>query len=169
MKNKFEIRGDVTVIFLRYKGESTTTLISTEDLPKVSSIQGRWYAMNVGSNEEPKIYVGTNIGGVTIYLHQIIAQNPPNTVVDHYNHCTLDNRRENLISVSRSENGQNRKSAQKNNRSSGLRNVYRTNSGTWYVRLVKNGRRIYVGTFKTIEEANQAAIEARKKYFHSAS
>lgn len=166
MKNKFEVRGDVTVIFLNYKGKMTTTLISTEDLERVSAINGRWYALDVGGRRGEKIYAGTNIGGVTIYLHQIIAKNPPRTVVDHFNHCTLDNRRENLVVVSYAENGQNRRSAQKNNKNSGYRNVYRNQSGNWFVRLVKNGKIIHVGTFQDVEEANQVAIEARKKYFH---
>jgi hypothetical protein len=165
MKNKFEVRGDVTVIFLHYKGEITTTLISTEDLPKVSSIPGRWYAMDVGGKRGEKIYVGTKIGGVTVYLHQIIAMNPPKTVVDHYNHNTLDNRRDNLRVASYAANGQNRQGAQRNNVHSGLRNVYRNQSGNWFVRLVKDGKPIHVGTFRSIEEANRAAVKARQKYY----
>lgn len=124
--------------------------------------------MNVGTKDSPKVYAGTNIAGVTIYMHQLIAQNPPRTVVDHHNHCTLDNRRENLRIVTHAENGQNRKGAQRNNRNSGLRNVYRNQSGNWFVRLVKNGEVIHVGTFKTKEEAHRKAIEAREKYYGTA-
>ena len=165
MKNKYEVRGDVTVIFLNYKGKTTTTLISTEDLERVSAINGRWYALDVGGKRGEKIYVGTNIGGITVYLHQVITMNPPKTVVDHINHNTLDNRRENLRVVSYAVNGQNRKSAQRNNVNSGYRNVYRNASGNWFVRLQCNGETIHVGTFKDVEEANRQAIKARKKYF----
>jgi hypothetical protein len=169
MRNKYEVRGDVTVIFLQYKGNLTTTIISTKDLSRVDSISGRWYAMDVGRNRGEKIYAGTKIGGVTVYLHQIIANNPPKTVVDHFNHNTLDNRRENLVVVSYSQNGQNRSGAQRNNVNSGLRNVYRNKSGNWFVRLQKDGMTIHCGTYKTKEEANRVAIRARQKYFHCAS
>ena len=169
MKNKYEIRGDYTVLFLTYKGQETTTLISTEDLPKISSFAGRWYAMNVGGAKSEKIYVGTIVGGVTVYLHQIIAMNPPQTVVDHANHNPLDNRRENLRIATFAENAQNRKGCQRNNVNSGYRNVYRTKNGNWAVRLMKEGRSIYVGTYQDVEEANRKAIEARQYYYEGIS
>ncbi|WP_163530940.1 hypothetical protein [Halobacillus ihumii] len=166
MKNKYEIRGDVTVIFLNYKGTTTTTTISTSDLQRVSMISGSWYAMNVGTADNEKVYVGTKIGGVTVYLHSIIMNNPPKTVVDHTNHNTLDNTRNNLAAVSYVVNGQNRKGAQRNNKSSGLRNVYRNGSGNWYVQLHVNGKAIHFGTYKTKEEANSVAERARRAYYH---
>lgn len=165
MKNYYEVRGKVTVIFIPYLGKTTTTTISTCDLERVKKISGRWYGMNVGGKDNEKIYVGTKIGGLTVYLHQLLTMNPPKTVVDHMNHNPLDNTRDNLRVVTYAENGQNRKGAQKNNQSSGLRNVYRNKSGNWYVRLMKEGKSIHVGTFKTKEEANRNAIEARKKYY----
>lgn len=165
MKNKYEVRGNITVIFLNYKGKTTTTTISTEDLERVSSIAGSWYAMDVGGKRGEKVYAGTKIGGVTIYMHQIIANNPPKTVVDHTNHESLDNTRENLRIVTHAENGQNRKGAQRNNVNSGFRNVYKSHNDSWYVRLTKNGKSIHIGTFKCIEEAKKRAVEARKKHF----
>lgn len=165
MKNKFEIRGNVTVIFLQYKGQETTTTISTEDLNRVSSITGRWYAMNVGGKRGEKIYVGTKIGGVTVYLHQIIVMNPPKMVVDHVNHNTLDNTRENLRACSYAENSQNRKGATRSNKSTGVRNVYRSSNGKFFVQLGINGKDTRFGTFPTILEAKAAAKLARKEYF----
>lgn len=159
------IWGDDTLIELTYKGEPISTVISTEDLEKVMSISGRWYAMNVGGKKCEKIYVGTTIGGVTIYLHQWLVKNPPKTVVDHRNHDTLDNRRENLFMASFAENCQNRKGAQRNNHTSGCRNVYRNKNGTWYVRLTKNGEAHHIGTYSSVEEANLQAIAARKQYY----
>lgn len=165
MRNDFQTFGDTTAIFLRYKDEPIVTLISTEDLQRVSSIAGRWYAMDVGKEKGEKIYVGTKVGGITVYLHQVIAMNPPKTVVDHMNHNTLDNRRENLRIVSYAVNGQNRRGAQRNNVNSGYRNVYRSSSGKWFVRLQCEGETIHVGTFSDVEEANRHAIKAREKYF----
>lgn len=165
MRNDFQVFGDITVIHLQYKGQPISTMISTKDLSRVSSISGRWYAMDVGGKRGEKIYVGTKIGGVTVYLHQVITMNPPKTVVDHYNHNTLDNRRENLRVVSYGANAQNRKGAQKNNRSTGLRNVYRRPNGKFIVRLTVEGNQIHIGTFDNVNDANRAAKEARRKYF----
>lgn len=165
MKNNFEVRGDITVVFLEHKGEVTSTTISTEDLPAVSAIPSRWYAMNVGSTERPKYYVGTKIGGVTIYLHTLITKTPPKLVVDHMNHNPMDNTRDNLQVVTYAVNNQRRKGAQRNNKASGHRNVYKNDSGNWFVRLTKNGKMIHVGTYKTKEEAIQRAIAARIQYF----
>ena len=161
MKNKFEVRGDVTVIFIEHKGEMTTTTISTEDLPTLQAIPYRWYAMNVGTAERPKVYVGTKIGGVTVYMHTILVKTPPKMVVDHMNHNPMDNTRDNLQVVTNAVNVQRRKGAQCNNEASGFRNVYKNDSGNWFVRLTKNGQRFHIGTYATKEEANQKAIAAR--------
>lgn len=165
MKNEYEIRGDVTVIFLDYKNTTTTTTISTEDLSTVKAVSGRWYAMNVGTANNEKIYVGTKIGNVTVYLHTLLMVTPPRHVVDHRNHNPLDNTKDNLQVVSYAQNGQNRKGAQRNNKASGYRNVYRNASGNWYVQLTKEGNIIHIGTFKIKEEANRHAVEARRKYY----
>lgn len=167
MKNIYEVHGDVSAIHLNYKGKTITTLISTEDLPKVSAISGRWYAMNVGGKRGKKIYAGTIIDGVTIYMHQIIKEIPPRMIVDHYNHCSLDNRRENLLIVTHAQNSQNRKGSQSNNRNSGYRNVYKNQSGNWFVRLVKDGRILHLGTYQCKEKANDVAVKARKLFFHN--
>lgn len=165
MRNDFQVFGDITVIHLQYKGQPISTVISTKDLSRISSISGRWYAMDVGGKRGEKIYVGTKIGGVTVYLHQIVAMNPPKTVVDHFNHNTLDNRRENLRVVSYGANAQNRKGAQRNNKSTGLRNVYRKPNGKYIVRLTVEGKQIHVGTFDNLDEASRKAKAARKKHF----
>ncbi|GMA55457.1 hypothetical protein GCM10025857_68140 [Alicyclobacillus contaminans] len=45
MKNEFEIRGDVTAIFVKAKGgKMLETLIDTSDLPIADSMPNSWYA-----------------------------------------------------------------------------------------------------------------------------
>lgn len=165
MKNKYEIRGDVVVLFLDYREEITTALFSTVDLPRVKAVPGKWYAMNVGGKHREKWYVGTRLHGATLYLHQLIIDNPPHTVVDHVNHDPFDNRRQNLRIASYSQNGQNRRGAQRNNRSTGLRNVYQSRSGNYFVQLRLKGKNMYFGTYPSLEEANRRAILSRRIYF----
>jgi peptidyl-prolyl cis-trans isomerase D len=45
MKNKYEIRGEETAIFLDYKGETLETIIDTEDLEKVKECPNKWCAV----------------------------------------------------------------------------------------------------------------------------
>lgn len=164
MKNKVEIRGTTAIIHLKHKGDITCALVDVADLPKIATIPGSWYAMDVGGKRGEKYYAGTTIGGVTIYMHKVIMAHVPGRVVDHINHDSLDNRRENLRHATVAENGQNRKGAQRNNKSSGLRNVYR-NGRHWAVRLTKNGKQIHVGTYPNINIANRIAEKARKYYY----
>ncbi|GEK57152.1 AP2 domain-containing protein [Marinococcus halophilus] len=167
MKNNFEVRGDVTVIFIRYKGEMITTTISTKDFHRVNAISGTWTGSNVARKEDDEtVYVHTKVAGVTVYLHQVVANNPPKTVVDHRNHNTLDNTKGNLNVVDHASNSQNRKGASKNNKSSGYRNVYQNKNGTWFVQLGINGKDKRFGTYQTIEEADRVAKEVRKRYFY---
>lgn len=52
-------------------------------------------------------YVVSNMNGKQIRMHRFIMNPPDNMVVDHINHCTWDNRRENLRIITAQENSQN--------------------------------------------------------------
>ena len=85
-------------------------------------------------------------------------------VVDHINHNTLDNRKSNLRIVSISENTQNLKEVRKNN-TSGVRGVYySTKRKRWVAQLNINKKKIHVGCFTDIKDAEIAIKNARKKY-----
>jgi hypothetical protein len=108
------------------------------------------------------------------YLHRWLMTAPKGKVVDHINHDTLDNRRENLRIVDISTNVFNRKGAQKNNLSSGARGVSRvvmrrTHKGKvytyvrWQAYFTRHGKRTNLGAFKTKAEAKRAVGAARSK------
>lgn len=95
-----------------------------------------------------------------VYLHQIILDGCVS--VDHINHDSMDNRRQNLRPSDKSSNAWNRNSANKNNKT-GHRNISFIRG--WYVvQLMKNGER-KMWKFKTLEESIECAKEMRKKYF----
>ena len=89
--------------------------------------------------------------------------------IDHINHDTADNRICNLRDVSRSENMQNRLSAQKNNLSTGVLGVYLTNRGLskkYTASLQINGKSKHLGYFATADEAYATYLKA-KRIHHS--
>src|SRR5690554_3426872 len=124
MNNLYEVRGDVTVIFLN-GGHST--LIDIKDLERANEFLGRWYA-HWNKNSQSRYVEGGMKIGTRKYkrasLHRWLMNNPIG-IVDHANHDTFDNRRSlNLRVVDRSQNGLNRRGAPKSNKTSGIRNVY---------------------------------------------
>lgn len=64
-----------------------------------------------------------------------------------------------------SQNMQNRSGAAKNNKSTGIRNVYRHTSGRYYVSITRLGVTHYYGTYDTLEEATMVAEENRNELF----
>lgn len=167
MKNEYEIRGDVTAIFVSSKkhGEHEF-LIDTNSLNDVSEAVYSWH-VSVSNKCATRYARGKSKESnynKQILLHRLIANAPPDKVVDHINHNTLDNRRSNLRLVTISENNQNKRGASRNNRYSRIRGVtWNKASGKWIVRVTVNGVLHYIGCYSDIEKAKGAAVEARKR------
>jgi hypothetical protein len=156
-KNDVHIRDGVAYLQIttrkgKLKAES---VIDVCDVERVIN-SGRWnyngkYVTRHGKGSED----------ACVYLHRFIS--PPNEgeEVDHWNGDTLDNRSTNIKSVSHRANLENRKPWGK----SGLRNIAKTPSGKWHVRVSKDGKDIHGGTFADLEEAKAKAVAMRAKYF----
>lgn len=167
LRNDYEIRGDITAIFLKRKdGSVIETIISTSDLEKIRSLSTRWSAF--AKKGSPNFYVCghtyVNKKRIKHALHRFILDEPDGLLVDHINRDTLDNTRSNLRAVTVKQNGQNRgKYSTRSN--TGLRGVYWRERNKIYVAQVKvNQKIIYLGSFKNIADAEKAVIEGRKKY-----
>jgi len=76
--------------------------------------------------------------------------------IDHINNDGLDNRITNLRLATRSENAAN---SRVQGSVSGIKGVQQNGSG-YMARIRADGRSIYLGTFRTIEEAVEARREA---------
>jgi hypothetical protein len=162
LKNSYEIRGDVTAIFLVYKGERIETLVDTSSLKKLSSLDRTWFVCK--SKDSFYVASATLINGKyeRIYLHRFISEPPPEMVVDHINHNTLDNRSCNLRNLTVANNGLNRKGLSPRNKS-GVRGVYfHKRHRKWYARIGRDGKTKFIGSYDTMEEA-KAAHEAELK------
>ena len=129
------------------------TLVDLDVLEQIKKDVTQIYILKNAAN---KPYVHLAVKGVgKVPLSRYIMNPESDLVVDHINGDTLDNRRENLRVVTKSDNLRNRKFGPSNK--SGLRGVIKTKYG-WRAK-------IHLGTFNTKEEAYAAYREAYEKLF----
>lgn len=145
MKNGFDVRGDITVIYLRRRdGSMVETIVDTSQIQRLKEFGASWYP-----GPGPLIYVRAkppngNRNSTKILLHRFLVSAPDGKFVDHINHNTLDNRMSNLRIVDRAANGFNRRGAHPTNQSSGLRNItWHKKSRKWQVTVTHRGQRRY--------------------------
>ena len=128
----------------------------------------KWYAQKHGNSFYTVRNAWVGIKKTTIQMHRVILNASEGTEVDHINHDTLDNRRENLRVCTRSQNNMNR--GVYSNNELGVKGVSHNGSGFCAVVYI-GGKRVYYKTFRTLEEAQEAYDREAKKhhgdYFHS--
>ncbi len=109
-------------------------------------------------------YLGLSIDGRAYQAHIVIwammTGAYPESTVDHKNRNGHDNRWENLRQATLAQQQANR-GLFKNN-SSGLRGVYRKNTG-WHAQVRHNGKTQSLGMFRTIEAAGVAVQAYRER------
>jgi hypothetical protein len=95
-------------------------------------------------------------------MHRVILNAPKGLMVDHINHDTLDNRKENLRIVTNQQNTFNQKLKNHSSKYKGV--TWNSNSEKWCARI-RHNKPIYLGLFKDEKEAGMAYNEGAKKYF----
>ena len=95
-------------------------------------------------------------------LHRYIMNPSDDMVVDHINHDTLDNRKNNLRVCTKKENSWN-STIQINSPSKYLGVKERNNM--WEAQIIVNGKTIILGRFNTEEEAIRARLNAESEYY----
>lgn len=161
MKNSYTKRDGKVYIDIRCQGRTLQTIISESDFEKVDAYSGSWFGRY--DHKSSKIYVYITARekdekGRTKtkwhLLHRVILGviNEPEFVVDHLNHNSLDNTRENLRATSPQRNTR---------RKNEDRSRVCKQGKTWNVYAHEE----LVGKYETREEACVMAIVANVKYF----
>ena len=165
-----EENGIAKIELNRRKEENLWAIIDLEDLDRVLSIPYTWFAKYDEDIDNfyavTSWHIPNSNKSKPVHLHQFIM-NANGKIVDHENHDTLDDRKENLRVIADSNNSRNRKSRNKNNKS-GYRNVcWDKRENVWLVQLQIDGKCKRIGKFPKdqLEEAGKFAEEMRKKYY----
>ena len=157
----------------RRDGTVLWTTIDLEDLQRVLDFPYTWSAKYDPDLEQ--YYVEATVHKKLIEqgypkamkLHKFVMDAKDDEVVDHINHDTLDNTKENLRCIPWKNNSTNRKSRNSNNKS-GYRNVsWSKNENKWLVQLQINKKNTVLGKFvyEDLDKAGQFAEEMRQKYY----
>lgn len=148
MKN-LEILDTVCKLELSNKYETRSTLFDIETMPKVMS--KKWYLDKNGyavARGERR--------GTSIRMHRFLTDAKKGQEIDHINRDKLDNRLSNLRFVTHQENCLNR----------ALGKPHRDKQrNLWKARVKINQREVFLGRYKTYEEAEIVLKEAHIKYF----
>lgn len=110
--------------------------------------------------------VARNFEGKILSFHRLVMAKElkDNLVVDHINGNILDNRKDNLRICQSKDNSKNH-SINKNN-TSGVLGVYFDNTyNKWFPIIKVNNKKIYLGSYHTIEEATIVRRQAEEKFF----
>lgn len=98
----------------------------------------------------------------TVPLHRFIMGFPEDKSIDHINHNTLDDRKQNLKVCTHFENMQNKKVKA----TSGYVGVsYYPKRNRWVAKITVKRKTINLGTFDNLEDAIEARKEGEQKYF----
>jgi hypothetical protein len=173
--NEYKQFDDYSILYVKYKSEIKEIIIDNEDLNRVINYKYSWH-VNWSHRTQSFYAMATKYLGKipdrpmyeTVYLHRFIMEVDNSIDVDHFNHNTLDNRKNNLIIKDRSNNLMNRRGINKNN-TSGERNVsWNSKLNKWLVQLQINGKNTCLGKFEydDFDSAVELAKKLRKEIYN---
>ena len=139
------------------------TLVDDSDYQSLN--KHKWYAWTPNQRDFYAIRDKmANRKRIQIRMSRFLINAEKGQIVDHINHNTLDNRKNNLRICNRKENAQNMKKPSSNK--SGYKGVswFKTRN-KWRVAIVFNGKQIHAGYFENILDAAKAYNAAATKFF----
>jgi hypothetical protein len=165
VKNKYETRGDITIIFCESpKYGVKEIVIDTADFELVDAIPNSWRVRK--DSKSLAFYAACHVYDSNgkdkgVLLHRLIMNPDKGMVVDHIDRDTLNNSRKNLRVVTRAQNRQNLKAFKRS--TTGIRGVYWEKvMNKWAATVTVDGRKRRLGYFENIDDAEKAVVEARK-------
>lgn len=153
-QNNYIIKDKYAEIVINSKYGTIKALIDLED---VNLCKKHYWTCNYQKTGN-SFYIKTVINNKVLRLHRFITNCPKNLVVDHINHNTLDNRKENLKICTKFENSTNLCTNK-----SGICGVVYTGHNSWNAYIHIKNKKINLGTYKTKQEAIIVRKNAEKK------
>lgn len=147
--NTYDLTGEYGIGYTT-KGEEF--YFDLEDYDKIKDLY--WY-----KNDEGYLLAYTK--NKTLRMHKLFVDGH---YIDHINSNTSDNRKSNLRTATKSQNGMNR-DLQSNNTSGNTGVYWHKKIGKWIAYITVNREYIYLGSFNNFEDAVKARKEAEDKYF----
>lgn len=133
-------------------------IVDDEDFEYLN--QWKWYCTSEG-------YAARKPSTGVVYMHRLLTNVEQGKEVDHTNLNRLDNQKSNLRVVDKLQNMLN--TPVRSHSRVGLKGVGKRNdckrSKPYYAKITVNKKKIFLGYFKTAEEAHKVYSEAAKKYF----
>lgn len=149
--NTYDLSGEYGI---GYTLKNDCFYFDIEDYDKIKDIL--WYKNNDG-------YILGRYDGNIVSQHRLIMNPECKNVVDHINHITWDNRKENMRTCTQQENTMNISMSKRNN--SGIRGVYwNKNLNKWHVQISYKNKKIHIGVYDYLNDAVMAREEAEIKY-----
>lgn len=156
MKNNYFNLGGICYIDIYSKSITYVTNIDIDDFDKVNK-----YTWFLNSNGYAVANARIGLKKKQIYLHRLIMGDSK-LEVDHIDRNPLNNKKDNLRFVTRSQNAFNR-GLQSNNKS-GYSGINLRNN-RWRVRIKVDNKEKFLGNFVSLKEAIKARNLAELKYF----
>lgn len=147
-------KDDYSIMLIKYKNLIIEVLIDNEDVEKVISV-GSWHAIYDKTLAFPNYYIcHRESGKPCLKLHRFVMNCPRDKEVDHINHNTLDNRKQNLEICTHFENQQNL--TNKKTEQTGVffrKRIQRNKLREFWVGNISKNKKKYSKEFKTKQDA----------------
>lgn len=149
-KNNIKIEQDYAIISINYKSNIIETKVDIEDIEKIKEL--KWHVNKNHKNGRFDVYAFERNNFANrkyIALSRYLMNCTGNIEVDHINHNTLDNRKQNLRICTKFKNQQNKT----NNTSGYIGIVWDKSRNKWKATVEYKCKRYNLGRFETKEEA----------------
>lgn len=134
---------------LRHSAE--VALVDDEDYARLSAYS--WY---LDVSKSGNTYPRTRVGNKNIRMHRLLMGTP---LVDHEDGNGLNNQKHNLRPSNKSLNAVNQRLRTHEGKTAKYKGVYLYSEGKWRAQTKIQGKKLYLGTFATPEEAARAYDE----------